>query len=216
MGDVRVDGRALKTPQGRLFQTPTLALSKAIEAEWEEDPSPSFQQKPLTSLTATALDQVAISRDSFITYALHAISRDVLLFWAETPSSLVTLQEEKWAPLIKDVNRRLNLSLGPTLSFSPPPLLPTDEQRIREILEQATDFKLTGFCHLLTLTSSFCLSYLVLEDCLSAEEAWALAHLHEHTQRRLWGEDEETLLQEKTHYEEFLETVRFLRLIEAL
>lgn len=214
MVNVQVNSQTLKTPQGRLFQTPTLALAKAIEEEWKKDPSPSFQYKPLTSLSATALDKMADSRDSFITYAIHTISRDVLLFWAETPSFLVTLQEEKWAPLIEEVNDLLTLTLKPIFSFSLPPLLPTEEQSLKKFLTQTSDFKLAGFCHLLNLTSSFYLSYLILEDRLSAEKAWNLAHLHEHTQRHLWGEDEDALLQEKIQYEEFLETVRFLRLVE--
>lgn len=212
MTEVYVNGQALKTPQERRFQTPTLALAQAIEEEWIKDPSPTFQKKPLTSLTATALDKVSFERDSFIMYALHAIEKDVILFWAEQPTSLVSLQKEKWSPLIERVNRLLKLTLNPTFSFEIPLLSPTEEERLKEFLKQLSNFTLAGFCHLLTLTSSFYLSYLILKGELSTEKAWSLAHLHEHTQRNLWGEDEETLSQEQETYEELLETVRFLQL----
>ncbi len=213
MFDVHVQGHPLKTPQGRRFQTPTLALATAIEEEWRRDPAPDFRQKPLTSLAATALDQGADARDSFITYGLDSIARDCLLFWESTPSSLVTHQEEQWAPFIEEVNRRLNLTLKPTFSLSQPSLSPPEVKRVKAFLDPLADFQLIGFCHLLTLTSSFCLSYLVFENCLSPDTAWQAAHLHEHTQRTRWGQDEEALLQEKHHYDEFLGTVQFLRLV---
>jgi chaperone required for assembly of F1-ATPase len=212
MIDVLVKGRTLRTPQGHPFQTPTLLLAQAIEEEWVKDPSSTFQKKPLTSLTATALDKVPCERDSFIIYALHVIEKDVILFWTEKPAPLVTLQKEKWAPLIERVNRLLKLTLSPTFSFEIPRLSPPEEERLKEFLKQLSNFTLAGFCHLLTLTSSFYLSYLVLKGNLSAKKAWNLAYLHEHTQRTLWGEDEETISQEKKIYEELLETVRFLRL----
>jgi|GEM_PF-6629316 len=212
MIDVLVKGQPLHTPQGRLFQTSTLLLAQAIEEEWIKDPSPTFQKKPLTSLTATVLDKVSFQRDSFIMYALHSIEKDVLLFWAEKPTSLVNLQKEQWTPLIEDVNRLLGLTLSPTFSFEMPLLSPPEEERLKEFLKRFSNFTLAGFCHLLTLTSSFFLSYLVLKGDLSPEKAWNLAHLHEHTQRNLWGEDEETLSQEQEAYAELLETVRFLQL----
>ncbi len=214
MIDVHVNGRPLQTPLGHLFQVPTLALAQAITEEWGKDLSPTFQKKTLTSLTATALDKVSASRKAFITYALHAIEKDVVLFWAEKPASLVALQEEKWAPLIKEANDFLNLSLSPTVSFKIAPLSSAEEKRIEVFLRTLSDLTLAGFCHLLTLTSSFCLSYLILKGHLSAEKAWNLAYLQEHTQRNLWGEDEETLLHEKGAYEELLETIRFLQLIK--
>lgn len=215
MIDILVKGRPLRAPQGRPFQTPTLLLAQAIEEEWAKDPSSTFQKKPLTSLTATALDKASVDRDSFIKYALHTIEKDVLLFWADQPTSLVALQNEQWAPLIEHVNRLLKLSLSPTFSFEIPRLSAPEEERLNEFLEHLSTFTLAGLCHLLTLTSSFYLSYLLLKDDLSAEKAWSLAHLHEHTQRSLWGEDEETLSQEKAVYAELLETVRFLQLIKT-
>lgn len=215
MIEVLVKRRPLRTPQGRLFQVPTLPLAQAIEEEWAKDPSPTFQKKPLTSLTATALDKISLERDAFARYAVHAIEKDVILFWTDKPTSLLTLQKEQWAPLIERVNRLLKLTLNPRFSFEIPLLSTPEEEKLKEFLNDLSNFTLAGFCHLLTLTTSFYLSYLLLKGDLSAEKAWSLAHLHEHTQRNLWGEDEETLSQEKGVYAEFLETVRFLQLIKA-
>ncbi|OJW49133.1 MAG: hypothetical protein BGO67_11260 [Alphaproteobacteria bacterium 41-28] len=213
MFDIYVHDQFLKTPEGNPFEVPTLALAKAIEEEWERDPSPHYGQKPLTSLVATALDRVAEAREAYISYVLQAAMRDVVLFWAPIPESLVKLQEEKWAPVIEETNRILGLQLKSTLTFSIAPLSSLEEEKIREFFYRLTAFKFAGFVHLLTLTSSFCLSFLVLQERLSPEEAWNLAHLPEQDQRRFWGADKDDILREKSLREEFFETVRFLELV---
>lgn len=214
MYDIYVHAQFLKTPEGNPLQAPTLALAKAIEEEWEKDPRPQYTQKPLTSLVATALDRITNTREAYVKHIIQVLSRDAILFWAETPPSLRKLQEEKWAPLIEEVNKTLDLSLKQTFSFSIEPLSPEEEESIRIFLNRQSVFKLSGFVHLLTLSSSFCLSYLVEQGRLSAEDAWKLAHLSEHDQRRVWGKDQEAILHEKTQRDEFLETARYLMLIK--
>ncbi len=213
MFDIYVHNKFLKTPEGNPLEAPTLALAKAIEEEWEKDPSPHYRQKPLTSLVATTLDRVAEAREAYISYVIQAVSRDVILFWAASPESLVRLQKEKWSPLIDEVNHLLDLNLKPTTTLSTLHLSPEEEKKLRDVFYHLTAFKFTGFIHLLTLTSSFCISFLVLKDRLSLESAWDLAHLHEQDQRRIWGEDKEALLLDKALREEFFETVRFLELV---
>lgn len=213
MFDIYVHHRFLKTPQGKPVQAPTLALAKAIEEEWERDPSPHFRQKPLTSLVATALDLVSEARDSYVYFVFQAVTRDVILFWETSPESLMKLQEEQWSPVIEEINESLGLNLRHTTSLTMPSLSSDEENQIKELLARLTDFKLAAFVHLVKLTSSFGLSYLVIQNRLSPEKAWELAHLHEHEQRRVWGEDREAIAHEKDQLNEFLETVHFLKLI---
>ncbi len=213
MFDIYVHNQFLKTPEGNPLEVPTLALAKAIEDEWERDPSPHYAKKPLTSLVATALDRVAEAHHTYVIHTLQALPKDVVLFWATTPQSLVKLQEEKWGPVIEEVNRVLGLTLKPTQTFSMTSLSVREEENIKEFLQHLTDFKLAGFVHLLTQISSFCLSFLVHQCRLTPQEAWNLAHLPEHDQRRMWGQDEEALEREESQREEFFETARFLELI---
>lgn len=214
MFDIYVRDQFLQTPLGNSLEVPTLALAKAIEEEWEKDPSPHYGQKPLTSLAATALDRVAGARDSYVAYALQSVSHDVVLFWSPRPESLVKLQEEKWRPVIETVNRVLDLSLKPVYTLTTLPLSPSEEEKVRVFLYHLSVYKLAGFIHLLTLTSSFFLSLLILKEHLSPEEGWDLAHLHEQDQQRVWGTDEEATLREKSSREEFFQTLRFLELSE--
>lgn len=214
MFDIYVGDQFLKTPLGNSLEVPTLALAKAIEEEWEKDPSPHYGQKPLTSLVATALDRVAETRESYISYVVQSVANDVILFWASMPESLVKLQERKWTPLIETVNQILELSLKPTQDFAILPLVPQEEEKVRTFFYHLTVFKLAGFVHLLTITSSFSVSFLVLQNRLSPEDAWNLIHLHEQEQRRAWGADDDVLLREQTSREEFLQTIKFLELSE--
>lgn len=210
MYDVHVHHQLLKTPQGNPFQVPTTTLAKAIEEEWEKAPEPHYQRKLLTSLAATALDRIAPEREAYLQDILAMISKDLLLFWEAKPASLVKLQEEKWAPTLEEINECLGLYFKPTNSLAIQPLSPEEEAGIKEFLLAQSNFKLAALSHLLTLTSSFCLSYLVMENHLSPDDAWDLAYLHEHYQRLKWGEDPETLALEESQQAAFLETVRFL------
>lgn len=212
MFDIYIDNKPLKTPEGKLFRIPSLPLAQAIEEEWKKHPSSTYSQKPLTSLAATALDRVAPERERYIASILQAIPEDVILFWAATPDSLVKLQEKKWTPIIKEVNLNVGLSLKLTKSLTITPLLPEEEKKIKAFLRQQTDFILAGLSHGLTLTSSFCLTFLSWQHNISPQKAWDLAHLHEHFQKRVWGEDKETIAKENNLRQEFLETIRFLHL----
>jgi chaperone required for assembly of F1-ATPase len=268
MYDVHVHHQLLKTPQGNPFQVPTLSLAQAIEEEWEKAPECHYQRKPLTSLAATALDRVAPNRETYVQDILALVSKDSLLFWETKPETLVKLQEEKWAPILEEINEWLGLHLNPTTSLTIQPLSPEEETRVKDFLlgplsfcekhtfsntlssprrrgsrgrlekmetcffnsedcldprlrgddntgweQTQSPFKLAALSHLLTLTSSFCLSCLLMEKRLSPEEAWGLAHLHEHYQRLQWGEDPEAFAQEERQRAEFLETVRFIKLL---
>lgn len=213
MFDIYIKNKFLKTPEGNLFEVPTLALARAIEEEWENDPSPHYGQKPLTSLAATTLDRIAEARESYISYIVQSVPRDVILFWSPEPETLMKLQEKEWQPLIQKINQALGLKLESTPLLSVPALSPPEEEKVRTFLYHLTTFQLSGFVHLLTLTSSFAISYLLFKDELKPDAAWDLAHLHEHEQQRMWGKDMEAVAHEKAAKEEFLETLRYLALV---
>lgn len=206
MFDIYIKNKFLKTPEGNPFEVPTLALARAIEEEWEKDPSPHYGQKPLTSLAATTLDRIAEARESYISYIVQSVPRDVILFWSPEPVTLMKLQEKEWQPLIYKINQALGLHLVSTPLLSLPALNPLEEEKVRTFLYHLTTFQLSGFVHLLTLTSSFAISYLLFKDELKSDAAWDLAHLHEHEQQRVWGKDAEAVAHEKAAKEEFLET----------
>lgn len=213
MYDVYVHNQLLKTPQGNSFQVLTLSLAKAIEDEWEKAPERHYQRKPLTSLAATALDRVAPEKEAYIQDILAMISKDSLLFWETKPPSLVKLQEEKWAIVLEEINEWLGLHLKPATSLTIQSLSSVEEAQVKVFLVGQSHFKLAALSHLLTLTSSFCLSCLIMENHLSPEEGWDLAHLHEHYQRLKWGEDPDALALEENQRTEFFETVRFLKFL---
>ena len=171
-----------------------------MEEEWERDKSAYYDKKRLTSLVATTLDRVEDARESYISYIVQSLPRDVILFWAPEPAALVKLQEKEWKPLIEKINEALGLKLVSTPLLSLPALSPQDEEKVRTFLYHLSTFQLSGFVHLLTLTSSFAISYLLFKGELTPEAAWNLAHLHEHEQQRVWGKDPEAIPHAKAPY----------------
>ncbi|CAA3032961.1 ATP synthase mitochondrial F1 complex assembly factor 2 [Olea europaea subsp. europaea] len=79
--NVMLNYRTLRTPSNRPLNCSTLALAKAIAAEWE------FQQidgirpftMPLMKLTCTALERVPLTRYQIIEYLMKKFHQDLVL-----------------------------------------------------------------------------------------------------------------------------------------
>ncbi|MBW8734518.1 MAG: ATPase, partial [Asticcacaulis sp.] len=57
--DVRLDGRGVKTPQGRALVVPTKALAEHIAAEWQAvGEHVNYEDMPLTRLGFAAVDRM--------------------------------------------------------------------------------------------------------------------------------------------------------------
>lgn len=213
MYDIYVNQEFLRTPLGNPIEVPTLELAKAIEDEWTLDKAPHYRQKPMTSLVATALDCVAAEQDKYVAEVLEAIQTDTILYWEDSPESLVEQQEKEWLPIISQVNELLGINLKPIKTFAVEKLPPPEEENLKAFLYHQSAFNLAGVSHLIQLTGSFCLSYLIVTRKITPLEAWRLAHLHELEHERTWGGDREEQVKVEEKKKEFDETIRFLSLL---
>ncbi len=213
MYDIYVNQHFLKTPLGNPIEVPTLELAKAIEEEWLVDHTSHYQQKPMTSLVATALDCIAAEQDKYVSDVLKLIQTDTILYWADSPENVVSLQEKEWLPIINEVNELLGITLKPMHTFAVQKLAPTDDEKLKAFLHHQSAFTLAGFLHLIQLTGSFCLAYLVIIGRLTGDKAWRLAFLHEDEQEKIWGSDDDEQAKRLEQKNEFEETVRFLNLL---
>ena len=211
MHKILINGQPLKTPLGNTFTVPSQTLKEAIEKEWKKDSAKHYKNKPLTSLIATFLDKVQPDRNTYISMIINSIPEDTLLFW---DPKLMEIQKEKWQPCIDTINKTFDLKLEPTTGLTIQPLSVPEKKRLQDWVLQLSELQLTALCHFVTLTSSFGLSYLLFNKHLSPKETWELAFLHEHEQRRLWGEDSESIHREKEQKSEFMHTCKLLRVIK--
>lgn len=103
--EILLDKYTLKTTAGKPLQLHSLPLTLAIAQEWR-----SQQQKiesgkmRLTGLAFTTIDNpLNETKESLTENILQFLETDTLLYFAEeeTSSSLLQLQNEKWAPVIR-------------------------------------------------------------------------------------------------------------------
>ena len=187
---VRLDGKPVRTPAGRVLAAPTLALGEAIAAEWNAqadtiDPA----QMPLTRLANAIIDGVADRPTPVAAEIEKYLGSDLVCYRASSPHGLAERQARLWDPILDWARERLDatFTLGEGVVFVTQPdtalaaalgAIPTDPWRL-------------GAVHAVTtLTGSALLALALARGRLTADEAWQAAHVDEDWNMEQWGRDE--------------------------
>ncbi len=189
---VRLDGRSIKTPAKRLLQVPSEAMATRIAEEWEaqvEIVDPTVM--PWTRSANAAIDKVAVQRAEVMAHLTDYAGSDLLCYRADGPDSLVARQQETWDPVLEWLAGRFDVRLATTAGVMPVAQTPDDVARLARTMEPMSDYQLTGFYDLVTLSGSFGLALATAYEFQSAAESWAASRLDEVWQIEQWGEDEE-------------------------
>ncbi|SOR26660.1 conserved protein of unknown function; putative domain ATP12 chaperone protein [Methylorubrum extorquens] len=201
-----LDGRGANTPGRRPLVVPDRVLGEALAAEWEAqadviDP----RTMPLTRLVNTTIDGV-VERRAAVAEDLAAFAgTDLVAYRAGAPERLVAVQAEAWDPLVtwvaETLGARLFLAEGVMHVEQPDGSVAA----LRAAIEAVDDpFRLAALHTLTTLTGSLVIALAVLHGRLSADDAWAAAHVDETYQASVWGRDAEAearLAHRRTEFE---------------
>jgi chaperone required for assembly of F1-ATPase len=189
---VRLDGRPIKTPGGRLLVVPTAALAEAIAAEWQEQGDEVRPDAmPMTQLSSTAIDRVGPERAAIQAQLMGYAGTDLLCYRAEMPADLVRRQTEAWQPLLDWAALALDAPLAVTTSVV------AIEQRAETLAALARHLDRIGLWTLTAVqaataaTGSLVLALALAEGRVSAAEAFGHSQLDETFQIEQWGEDYE-------------------------
>ncbi|CAH9074298.1 unnamed protein product [Cuscuta europaea] len=104
---VLLDYRTLKTPAKRPLKCPTLALAKAIAAEWEYQEADGIRPftMPLMRLACTAFERVPLTRSTIIENLMKKFNQDLVFCRApgddDFTASIHEHQVEKFDPLLR-------------------------------------------------------------------------------------------------------------------
>jgi chaperone required for assembly of F1-ATPase len=187
---VRLDDKPVRTPAGRVLAAPTLALARAIAAEWEAqrdviDPG----KMPLTRLANSIIDGVSDRPDAVAAEVQKYLASDLVCYRATSPPGLVEKQARLWDPILDWASEALgaHFSLGKGVIHVAQPAaalaaaraaIPNDPWRL-------------GAVHtVMTLTGSALIALALFHARLTAEEAWQAAHVDEDWNTEQWGRDE--------------------------
>ncbi|MBO0764152.1 MAG: ATPase [Hyphomicrobiaceae bacterium] len=213
---VLLDGRPARTPARKEVAVPSRPLAEALAAEWaaqadEIDPA----SMPLSRLVNSALDGVtgceAEARAEIVKYA----GSDLVCYRAAAPheGELARRHAEAWDPVLAWARAELNVHLRVGQGIFPVAQPRAATATIQAILAGLNPLALTAHHVMTTLTGSALLALAHGRGRLTAEEAWAAAHIDEDWQISQWGEDAEAKSRRKRRWGEMQAASRLLQLL---
>jgi chaperone required for assembly of F1-ATPase len=190
-----LDGRPARTPARNFVAVPTWPLGEALAAEWQaQGPDIDPARMPLTRLVNSAIDGVAPNPAAVVDDLVKYVRSDLICYRAGEPDRLVAEQAAAWDPVLawayEEFGARFLLSEGVTFVTQPEAAVAAIRERIAA---EGSPFRLAALHVMTTLTGSALIALAHAGGRLTAAEAWAAAHVDEHFQERVWGEDEEAM-----------------------
>jgi chaperone required for assembly of F1-ATPase len=201
-----LDGRPARTPARNPVAVPTRPLGEALAAEWQAqeaviDPA----AMPLTRVVNSAIDGVAPSMTEVAEDIAKYVGSDLIVYRAGEPERLVAEQASAWDPILawayEAFGARFLLSEGVTFVAQPETAVAALRGRIAA---ETSPFRLAALHVMTTLTGSALIALAHAAGRLTAEEAWAAAHVDERFQERVWGEDDEAMQRRARRQADFL------------
>lgn len=188
---VLLDGRLARTPSRHPLALPSRALAEAVAAEWNAlgetiDPA----RMPLTRLVNVAIDRVANEIAAVRAEIVRYAGSDLLCYRAGSPAGLVEAQAAAWDPVLdwarETFGARFTLAEGVTFAAQPAESVAAIRA---QVARYAPPFALAALATATAITGSVLLALALARGRLSADEAWAAAHVDEQWNAGQWGED---------------------------
>jgi len=192
---VALDGRGVKTPQGRALVFPTKGLAVHVAAEWEAvGEHVNYEDMPLTRLGFAAVDRMDDLVEESIAEVLRYAETDLVCYPSEYPAALIAREDEAWLPLIAWARDALGLEFHQNRSLIHQPQPAETPVRLRALIENATPYERAGLMSAIPLFGSVILALAVWRGRLTGEAAFAASRIGETFQAETWGRDEEAAL----------------------
>ncbi|KQM30189.1 ATP12 family chaperone protein [Sphingomonas sp. Leaf10] len=213
-GEIALDGRSVRTP-GRL---PLIvhypALAAAIAQEWRDvgetvDP----RAMPLTGLANAAIERVAGDPAAFAGGLAVYGGSDLLCYRGEGP--LAERQAAAWEPVLDWARTRYDVTFAVTDGVMPVEQPPRTLARLREAVVALSPWVLAPLSPIVGLTGSLLLALALVEGAITADAAWAAAHIDEDWQVEQWGEDALAAETRAARAADYGAAVRFLALVSG-
>jgi chaperone required for assembly of F1-ATPase len=212
---IQLDGRQVRTPARAPLIVPTQALADAIAEEWrsvegEIDP----RAMPLTGLANAATDRVAPERRAFAGGLARYAEADLACYRSDWPPELVERQASAWDPLLAWARRRYDVDFATTSGLMHVPQPQAMIEQLSHAVGALDSFRLAGLSPLVTSGGSLVAGLAVLDNAISAEEAWQAVSVDERWQLEHWGADAEAGAALENRRRDFLAAARFLSFLD--
>ena len=189
---VRLDGRPIRTPSKHALTLPTEKMAQNIAEEWlaqEEKIDP--QSMPWTRSANSAIDKVSAQRSEIEAHLIEYAGTDLLCYRAESPDAFAERQANAWGPVLDWAAERFNTRFQITSGVMPVAQDADVTANLQRYMQPMSDFQLTGFHDLVTLSGSYVLGVASAESLHPADHIWRLSRIDEDWQEEKWGVDVE-------------------------
>jgi chaperone required for assembly of F1-ATPase len=209
-----LDGKPVRTPAKRELRLPTRALAQAIADEWAAqgeriDPA----SMPLTKLANSSIDGVASRAGEVRAEIVKYAGSDLICYRAEGPRQLMERQAEHWDPVLAWAREAHGAALTTVQGIMPIRQPPAATEAVAKAIASHDPFRLAAIHVMTTLMGSALLALAHAHGRLSAEAAWAAAHVDEDWQISQWGEDAEAKARRDRRWVEMQAASRLLALL---
>ncbi|NDW07260.1 ATP12 family chaperone protein [Jiella pacifica] len=201
---ILLDKRPMKTPARKPLAVPSRTVAEAVRAEWDAqqeriDPG----TMPMTRLVNTTIDGILDDPEPVAADVARFAETDMLFYRAGEPEGLAVRQRQRWDPVLDWAKDRLGvrfvLTEGVMHVAQPEDSLSAVR---RHVATFADGFAVAALHQVTTLTGSALLAFALADGRLTAEEAWALAHLDEDWNVEQWGADDEATARRAMRWQE--------------
>ncbi|KAL7750610.1 ATP synthase mitochondrial F1 complex assembly factor 2 [Sorochytrium milnesiophthora] len=194
---VRLDERAVRTPQGTLLLIDgnKERLAHMVAGEWESQQTLLKPYSlPLTSLVVRSIDDFgdAATRKDAIDKLIKYLRTDAICFHSDFPEVLVQLQTKHWEPLIEWAKNKFGVDIRPAYGLLNSSQPQQTEDTLRQHIERYTPLKLAAFERATMTAKSFIVGLALVEGHISALEASRAARVELESQIQQWGEVEDS------------------------
>jgi len=184
---VTLDGRAIRTQQGKPQIVPTRALAEAMAQEWsaqgdEIDPA----SLPLRDLADYAIDEVTRDPAALIAALLPYAETDTLCYRADPDEPLHARQLQLWEPVLQRAEARLGVRFERASGIVHRPQPAETLAALQAILDAYDAYTLAALKTLASLAHSLVVALEALEDGADPEALWAAANAEEDWQAEQW------------------------------
>src|SRR5262249_26722525 len=145
---------------------------------------------PLTRIVNAAIDRVAAEMAGVRGEIVNYSSSDLVCYRADGPAGLVAAQDQAWAPILDFAREALGVRFmlveGVVHVTQPSEALAAVER----VVAPLDPLALAAVHTVTTLTGSALIALALTRGLVTAEAAWAAAHVDEDWQMSQWGEDQ--------------------------
>ena len=201
---VLLDGRPAKTPGKAPLAVANAKLAEALAAEWRaQDRLIDPATMPLTRLVNTAIDHVPARLAEVRADIARYAESDLVCYRAEAPRDLSIRQASAWDPVLAWAEASLGARLTTAKGIMPVTQDEAAFAAVANALEPYDALEVAALHVMTTLLGSVLLALAQVRGLLTADAAWAAAHVDEDWQIEQWGGDDEAKVRRALRFTEF-------------